>query len=593
MTKIDALFAFVDLKDPFMAGEIAGEDLPGPILSIMSAKQFRDLFLFHTPHTRENAYATEKEVSSRYPDCHILVRELPVSDPKDYSSIMGRLARMVPGLIKQQTSQFADHYVCISSGTAEMRAAWFLLTTLGIVRAKLLQVGSPSEPLFGKINVKELRIGTSNWETIRELAMPAEYFVECLTPGEASKDKVAGDAPKMHPIEERGLTLSQWPSEITAFIRKTTLDQVVKGAPPETKEQHALGDTKDLKALQCQTTTTQIERETLSVPGLDDALQELGIYVGSAVLRHAAERAGIAAGSDLPVLVLGETGTGKEQFARLIHRMSPRGSRELVPINCAAIPESIAEDYLFGHMKGAFSGAHSDKKGMFECADQGTLFLDEIAELTLEVQAKLLRVIQDGVIQRLGSTASRKVDVRIIAASNRDLRNEVSAGRFREDLYFRLEVVEIKLPALRERRSEIPELALALLRRINLRRSKPRQLSSEALLRLERYDWPGNVRELSNVLERSVLYARGDVIQAEALHITEDPPPKDPLATLPESCRGFKLDEYLAHLREQLIVRALTARNGNQTEAAKLLGISKQAVSKSVARQRELTSRKP
>jgi transcriptional regulator with GAF, ATPase, and Fis domain len=272
--------------------------------------------------------------------------------------------------------------------------------------------------------------------------------------------------------------------------------------------------------------------------------------------------------------------------------MSSRGSRELVPINCAAIPESIAEDYLFGHMKGAFSGAHSDKEGMFENADQSTLFLDEISELTLEVQAKLLRVIQDGLIQRLGSTTPRKVDVRIIAASNRDLRNEVSAGRFREDLYFRLEVVQIKLPALRERRSEIPELALALLRRINLRRCKPRQLSSDALMRLEQYDWPGNVRQLSNVLERSVLYARGDVIQADDLHITEDPLPKDPLVTLPEPCKGFKVDEYLAHVREQLFVRALAACNGNQTEAAKLLGVSKQAVSVFVASQRELTGRK-
>src|SRR5712692_7761133 len=211
-----------------------------------------------------------------------------------------------------------------------------------------------------------------------------------------------------------------------------------------------------------------------------------------------------------PFFFLGETGTGKERFAHLIHRLSPRFHRELVAVNCAAIPASLAESYLLGHLKGAFTGATSDGKGIFETADQSTLFLDEIAELTLEIQAKLLRVIQDGMVQRLGNTASRKIDVRIIAASNRDLRNEVSAGRFREDLYFRLEVVQIKLPTLRERRSEIPELALTLLRQINLRRHKPRQLSSAALMRLERYDWPGNVRQLSNVLERSVLYARGD-----------------------------------------------------------------------------------
>jgi DNA-binding NtrC family response regulator len=238
-----------------------------------------------------------------------------------------------------------------------------------------------------------------------------------------------------------------------------------------------------------------------------------------------------------------------------------------------------------GHIKGAFTGATSDGKGIFEAADQSTLFLDEIAELTLEVQGKLLRVIQDGVVQRLGSTAPRKVDVRIIAASNRDLRKEVSAGRFREDLYFRLEVVQIKLPALRDRRGEIPELALMLLRQINQRRHKPLQLTTGALARLEQQPWPGNVRDLLNVLERSVLYSRADVIDAEDLIITCDPPAKDPFAALPEPSNGFKVDAYLAQVRNQLFLRALEACKGNQTAAAELLGVSKQAVNKFVSGQ--------
>jgi DNA-binding NtrC family response regulator len=257
----------------------------------------------------------------------------------------------------------------------------------------------------------------------------------------------------------------------------------------------------------------------------------------------------------------------------------------LVPVNCAAIPASLAESYLLGHIKGAFTGATSDGKGIFEAADQSTLFLDEIAELTLEVQGKLLRVIQDGVVQRLGSTAPRKVDVRIIAASNRDLRKEVSAGRFREDLYFRLEVVQIKLPALRDRRGEIPELALMLLRQINQRRQKPLQLTTGALARLEQQPWPGNVRDLLNVLERSVLYSRADVIDAEDLIITCDPPAKDPFAALPEPSNGFKVDAYLAQVRNQLFLRALEACKGNQTAAAELLGVSKQAVNKFVSGQ--------
>lgn len=573
MRKINSLFAFVDPKDPFTAGEIAGEQLPGPILSILSARQFNFLFFFHTPHTRENALATQKEVSHRHPDCQVRIHELPVSDPKDYSSLMGRLARMVR-ILMIKLPKTGDSYVCVSSGTAEMRAAWFLLTALGVLPAKLLQVGLPGRPLFGEANVKEVRMDTNDWQTIRELAMPAQYWFELEGAEGLTKKPLPRGAIKLGaPWPARGAD-STAPTPDTDAKQQVTgegrylFDRVVEGSSPQVL--------KDL-----------IQSEPPDVSALDGALQELGIYVGSAVLRHAAEQASIAAGSHLPVLLLGETGTGKERFAHLIHRLSPRFPREMVAINCAAIPQTIAESYLFGHLKGAFTGADRDKKGMFESADQRTLFLDEIAELTLEIQAKLLRVIQDGVVQRLGSTAPRKVDVRIIAASNRDLRKEVSAGRFREDLYFRLEVVQIKLPALRERRHEIPELALALLRKINQRRLKPLPMGSDAFARLESYDWPGNVRELSNVLERSVLYARGHYIGADDLLITDQQLAKDSFATLPEPSPGFKIDEYLTRVRKQLFLRAIAACKGNQAEAAELLGISKQAVSKFMAGQND------
>jgi len=330
--------------------------------------------------------------------------------------------------------------------------------------------------------------------------------------------------------------------------------------------------------------------QVCGVPGLDEALQELGLHVGSAVLRHAAERAAIAAGSHLPVLLLGETGTGKEEFAHLIHRLSSLFHHEMVAINCAAIPKDLAESYLFGHMKGAFSGATGDNKGMFESADHSTLFLDEIAELSFDVQAKLLRVIQNGRVQRIGSMKPQYVNVRIIAATNRDLRSEVAAGRFREDLYFRLEVVQIKLPALRDRRHEIPELALALLKQINQRRQKPLQLSKGALQRLEQHGWPGNVRELSNVLERSVLYAGAEVIDASDLQIADEAPLRGLATTLPEPAVGFSIEEYLEKVRKQLFLCALAKCQGNQTEAAALLGVTRQAVSKFVARESDNTN---
>ncbi|PYT54171.1 MAG: hypothetical protein DMG43_07195 [Acidobacteria bacterium] len=663
--KVNSLFAFVDLKDPFTPGEIAGEELPGPILSIMSVKQFGSLFLFHTPHTRENALSTKDEVSHRYPECRVALHELPVSDPKDYSALMGRLSRLVRKLMRLPRT--GDNYICVSSGTAEMRAAWLILSGLGILPAKLIQVGSPARPLFGGANVKDVQIDTSDWPTIRDLAMPAEYF---LGHGRASsllhEESLAGvdifafdkaylerlrdgdRATERHFVTyfeyllRNKLTSRTLAPDKVEDLRRETLTSVIATLREEggvrqperfgalvnsicnkvlleyyrssaknlpmadtagANDELVLGEMGETKAEPLKrklvgrarsvaedVPRTQIEPQPVAVPALDEALQELGIYVGSAALRHAAEQAGIAAASHLPILLLGETGTGKERFAHLIHRLSPRFHRELIPVNCAAIPASLAESYLFGHLKGAFTGATSDGKGIFETADQSTLFLDEIAELTLEVQAKLLRIIQDGIVQRLGNTASRKIDVRIIAASNRDLRNEVSAGRFREDLYFRLEVVQIKLPTLRERRSEIPELALTLLRQINLRRHKPRQLSSGALMRLERYEWPGNVRQLSNVLERSVLYSRTDAIEADDLLITDDHPAKDPFATLPEPSQGFSIEEYLAQVRKQLFLRALEACKGNQAEAAAMLGVSKQAVNKFVAGQNDKAS---
>ncbi len=404
------------------------------------------------------------------------------------------------------------------------------------------------------------------------------------------------DSDEQAPLVLRQLKLTRMQVEGLRRAKEPLRDEAARNGPAEAAKQ-VLTETGEYQIISDgparQETLSHgearslIARETPPIPGLDDALRELGIFIGSAALRHAAEQAGIAAGSHLPVLLLGETGTGKERFAHLIHRLSPRFQRELVPVNCAAIPASLAESYLLGHVKGSFTGATSDAKGIFEAANQSTLFLDEIAELTLEVQAKLLRVIQDGVVHRVGSTAPRKVEVRIIAASNRDLRKEVSAGRFREDLYFRLEVVQIKLPALRERLGEIPELALMLLRQINQLREKPRQLTTEALARLERQSWPGNVRDLLNVLERSVLYSRAELIDAEDLKFNCDPPGKDPFVALPELSDGFKLEKYLAQVRNQLFLQALEVCKGNQTTAAEMLGVSKQAVSKFVQGQND------
>jgi DNA-binding NtrC family response regulator len=561
--RLDALFTFVDLKDPFASGEIAGEELPGPVLSMMSARSFGLLYLFHTPHTRRHTAATQQEVAQRFPPCRVIVHELPATDPKDFSILLGSLTRIIRDIwvegIKDVTGEI---FVCVSSGTVEMRASWFLLNALGILPATLLQVGTPLEPLYGPANVKEVRLDSENWQVVRQLAMPWQYYL--------LKQRVTSRA-----------GVSDLKDLEQAVGRQRLAWRRADQSDP-TRVAEMLRDLPD-----CGPTPQQRRVSLAHVPALEDALQEVGLHVGSASLRYSAEQAAVAAESMLPILLTGETGTGKERFAHLIHRLSPRAQNNLVAVNCAAIPETLAESYLFGHMKGAFSGADSDKEGVFESAAQSTLFLDEIAELSLETQAKLLRVIQDGLVQRVGSTRSRYIDVRIVAATNRDLKKEVALGRFRQDLYFRLEVVQIALPALRERRAEIAELALVLLKQINQRRQRPRQLSKAALLRLEQYDWPGNVRQLSNVLERSVLYSSSDILEPDELRIAEDSSHRDSLVSVPEPTPGFSLEKYVEQVRTQLFRLALAKCGNNQAGAAALLGISRQAVNKFVTAQND------
>ena len=241
---------------------------------------------------------------------------------------------------------------------------------------------------------------------------------------------------------------------------------------------------------------------------------------------------------------------------------------------------------LFGHKKGAFTGAIGDQKGKFAVADGGTLFLDELAELPLPTQAKLLRVLQDGILEPLGSPSMHRVDVRIIAATNRDLKQVIRQGKFREDLYYRLNVGELQLPALRDRRSDIPKLALHVLDRVNAGLRKPRRLAPSALSRLQNHSWPGNVRDLENVIERSLRLATKDVLEADDLLISEPITAIDPLARLPAPREGFSLEEFLASARKQLILRALEMTDGNQSAAARLLGMSPQAVHKFLTKSR-------
>ena len=320
--------------------------------------------------------------------------------------------------------------------------------------------------------------------------------------------------------------------------------------------------------------------ESIPPASVETAMQQLGIVGDHPAAKKALEIAATLANSTAPILILGETGTGKELFASFVHKLSGRLLDRFVALNCAAIPKDLVESMLFGHKRGAFTGATNDQVGKFDQADGGTLFLDELAELPLPTQAKLLRVLQDGVVEPLGAKKPHKVNVRVVAATNQDIRKAIRLGRFREDLYYRLNVGEIKLPSLRDRRSDIPKLALHVLDRVNATLKRPKRLSPDALARLQQHSWPGNVRDLENVIERSVRLARQEVLAADDLMIGEPVTSADPLDALPEPQEGFSLEGYLTSARKQLILRALETAKGNQSEAARLLGITPQAVHK-------------
>jgi len=313
---------------------------------------------------------------------------------------------------------------------------------------------------------------------------------------------------------------------------------------------------------------------------VDSARVELGIVGDHPTMLKALEMGTMLAPSLAPILITGETGTGKELFARYVHALSGRPQDTFIAVNCAAIPEDLVESILFGHKKGAFTGAVSDQTGKFDAANKGTLFLDELGELPLPAQAKLLRVLQDGVVEPIGQTKGHAVNVRIVAATNRELRKQIRKGNFRKDLYYRLNVGEIKLPSLRERRSDIPKLALHILDRLNGSLKRQRRLTADALSRLQAHNWEGNIRDLENVIERSVRLSRVEVLDASDLLITEPITYADPLDALPEPYEGFSLDKFLGSARKQMILRALEAANGNQSQAARMLGVTPQAVHK-------------
>jgi two-component system response regulator FlrC len=308
-----------------------------------------------------------------------------------------------------------------------------------------------------------------------------------------------------------------------------------------------------------------------------DSLEPVAVDSSSRLILDLARR---VAATDCTVLIVGESGTGKEVLARLIHRASPRAAKSFIAVNCAAIPENMLEAMLFGYEKGSFTGAHASHAGKFEQAQGGTLLLDEITEMPLALQAKLLRVLQEKEVERIGGSTPLALDVRVLATTNRNLRGEVAAGRFREDLYYRLNVFPLALSPLRDRRDDILPLATHLLAQRARAGLRIPAISADVAHLLLTYTWPGNVRELDNLLQRALVLVDGSVIEAE--HILFEKPPSQ--VDIGSSSISPMLQQTRERAERDVILEALRAAHGSRREVAEKLGISPRTLRYKLAR---------
>ncbi len=514
---MDILLTFTGNHDPYAFGVLEGDELPGPVLTVLGHRAFDRVVLFGTPGMRESAEHTCEALETRFPHIAVDLRDVPLADPTDYRAILAVMRLELDKL--RRAFPKASFFVSVASGTPQIHACWLVLLNETPFPVRLLQ------------------------------ARPPRF--------------VTDDVP---PVME---------------LDPESLFQMGKGVPPRA-ESVARRERPPARSRR-QGGAEDVSRPSDSA--LHTARAKLGIVGDHPQMIEVLERTRIAAASTLTVLISGETGTGKELLARLIHMLSDRVTAPFVPLNCGAIPKDLAESTLFGHIKGAFTGAVRDQEGRFATADNGTLFLDEVGELPLDVQVKLLRVLEDGLVQPIGARKAKKVNVRIVAASNRDLRERAAKREFREDLYYRLASVELRIPALRERPSDIPRIALHLLDGINQQLRTPKQLSRGALRKLQQHSWPGNVRDLHNVLSQSCLFSKGDVIDAGDVVFSRDPSLKTTLQTFPLPHEGFCVKSFLEEARKRFFVQALEFTGGNKSKAARLLGISPQAVQKFLERQ--------
>jgi DNA-binding NtrC family response regulator len=347
--------------------------------------------------------------------------------------------------------------------------------------------------------------------------------------------------------------------------RKSELKPILDKAFEDYKQRMA-------KLKELEERASQTDRLKKEIQNIYDFEAVIGASSG---LREAIEMIRKAAPTDSTVLLVGETGTGKELMARAVHANSRRRGGPFIPLHCAAVPETLLESELFGHERGAFTGADHTHIGLFETANGGTVFLDEVGEIPEPIQVKLLRVLQEREVQRLGGNRTIPIEVRLVAATNRDLERDVQEGRFREDLFYRLNVIRVALPPLRNRKEDIPALARCFLQKCNRQTGKNLTLSDKAAEHLGRYDWPGNVRELENIIERAVILSPGPTIDPEDLNLNIEEMLQIDKVDLNRLAAGGSLRNQIEQKEVQSLMNAIEKSAGNISEAARLLGMAR------------------
>ena len=471
---------------------------------------------------------------------------------------------------------------------------------LGLNRGRIV-LAAPSDPGHESTHVTPARICYAYGLTRAEVARGVYGYGEGITGRVLATGQpiLVQDIDAEPQFLARAVTRDQLPQETVAFIAlPIEVNHRTVGVLAchriRSRLRHLNDDMALLKVLatlagqilQLQTfmeekTRVLVARNALLTQALDAAAVRYGIIGSSSALLKALSELERVAQAHASVLLLGESGTGKELFARALHLSSQRREAPFIKVNCAAIPDTLMESELFGYERGAFTGAASARAGWFEQADRGTIFLDEIGDMPLAMQAKLLRTLQEGTIVRLGGKREVKVDVRLVAATHRDLQADVARGSFRQDLFYRLNVIPIRLPSLRERREDIRTLAAHFVNRVNQANQRNVHLSTEAMERLENHPWPGNIRELGNVIERLVLLAEGPLVSAAELEgflprqAAEQPHTQTALNVMNAPAAPLVRDYMSAHSHTLCeLQNTLAQHHGNQSRAAQALGLT-------------------